>query len=96
MNEQQLRKDSSRAIEARRIMEQPLVTEALNLIRDNLHAIWETSKHEEHDAREDAWRMLKILNEFERYFVKVMEDGKIADKELSLLEKAKEKVKQYF
>lgn len=96
MDEIQLRKFTERASRAKQLMEDEMVVEALTTIRSNLHSIWESSKHEEERQREEAWKMLKIMNEFERFFLKVMEDGKIAQKELSTLEKMKEKVKSYF
>lgn len=95
MDELKLRKQTERADHAKRVMEDEIVVEALNVIRSNLHAIWESSKHEEEKQREEAWKMLKVVNEFERYFLKVMEDGKIAQAELSLLDKAKQKVKSF-
>lgn len=95
MDEGKLRKDSIRAIEAKQIIESPLVVEALNLIRENLHKNWEVSKYEEERQREEAWKMLKVVNEFERFFLKVMEDGQIANKELTLMEHMKSKVKSY-
>ena len=95
MDELKLRKQSERAGHAKRVMEDEIVVEALNLIRSNLHAVWEASKFENVPEREEAWKTLKVLNEFERYFLKVMEDGKIAEKESSLMEKAKEKLKSF-
>ena len=95
MDELKLRKQSERAAHAKRVMENPMVVDALSLIRSNLHAIWETSSYEKKEEREDAYRMLKVVNEFERFFLKVMEDGKIAEAELSLLDKAKEKIKSF-
>ena len=94
-DELKLRKHTERADHAKRVMEDEIVVEALTLIRSNLHAIWESSRVEDKEPREEAYRMMKVLNEFERYFLKVMEDGKIAEKELSLLDKAKEKLKSY-
>jgi hypothetical protein len=93
MDETKLNKDLSRANEARRIIENPLVMEALSLIRSNLHSKWEASSYEESTGREEAYRMLKVANEFERYFHQALESGKIAEKELSLMEKVKQKFK---
>lgn len=96
MNELKLIKDTERASRAKAIVEDAIVVEAMTTIRTNLHSIWESTKHEEKEQREEAWKMLKAMNEFERFFLRVMESGKIAEVELSNMEKLKQKVKSYF
>ena len=76
-----------------KIIDDPAIQEALNLLRDNLHAQWETSPLEDREGREEAKRMLHAVNEFERHFRSLIETGKLAEKELSLLDRVKKVVK---
>lgn len=87
-----LHKELHRGEQAKRIIEDPMVREALDLIRDNLIGAWKKSKVADKEVREEAYRMLHALEEFERYFLTVMQTGKLAEHQLSTIEKAKQKV----
>jgi ABC-type protease/lipase transport system fused ATPase/permease subunit len=86
--------DVRRALEAKGIIENPMVIEAIGLIRANVTAKWEASKSSDKEGREQAWMMLKAVNEFQRFFEHALQTGKVAEHELSLLEKAQEKVRK--
>lgn len=88
-----LEKDVARAKEAEAIIENALVKEALDLIRSNLLAEIENSKVTDKDGRENAYRMLKVVSEFRRYFFTIMQTGKVAEHELTRLEKLNQKVR---
>jgi hypothetical protein len=85
--------DVRRAREAKSIIENPLVIEAIELIRANVTSKWEASKSSDKEGREQAWMMLKAVNEFQRFFEHALQTGKVAEHELSLLEKAQLKVR---
>lgn len=58
------------------------VKASLDLIRENLHKEWEQSKADDLDGRENAWRMLKAVNELERSYINKINTGKLASKSL--------------
>jgi hypothetical protein len=52
------------------------------LIRDNLHKEWEGSAASDIEGRERVWNMLKGLNELERSYLRDIETGMLAKKQL--------------
>lgn len=96
MTEAKLRKDMERAERAKRVLENELVKEAIEVIKTNVRTAWESSKANDKEGREEAWKMLKVVNEFERHFVNLVTSGKMAEKELSRLEQMGEKVRSMF
>lgn len=94
--ELKLRADEARARHAKSILEDEMVVQALTLIRKNVTEAWERSKSDDKEGREDAWRQLKALNEFERHFVSILKTGHLAEQELSLIDKAAHTVTSMF
>lgn len=88
-----LRADFERGERAKRILESDLFNEALETIRGNLQKEWANSKSGDKEGREEAWRMLKVTNEFERFFINVVATGKMAGQEISRLQQIGQKVK---
>lgn len=58
------------------------IKERLELIRDNLHKEWESSKADDSVGREHIWMMLKALTELERSYLRDIMTGKMAQKQL--------------
>ena len=87
-----LNEELSRGQQAQDLLDNELVKEFLVKIRENLHKDIEFSKAADKEGREEAWRMLKVVNEFERHFLTIIETGKMAKKQLS----AKEKIVSFF
>jgi len=85
-----------RGVRAQRLMEDDLLKEALSVIRGNIRDSWETSKANDKDGREDAWKMMKVVNEFERHLRSVMGTGKMAEAELTRLQGLVNKIKPNF
>jgi signal transduction protein with GAF and PtsI domain len=74
-------------------MEDELVKEALETIKNNIRDSWETSKSQDKEGREEAWKMLKAVNEFERHFRSIMETGTMASHELNRIQGLMNKLK---
>lgn len=85
-------KDAQRGREASQLLENALIQEAFSTIRENVLAKWEASKSADKEGREDAWKMIHAMNEFKRYFVNLVQTGKIAEHEISLTQKLQSKV----
>lgn len=84
-----LNEELSKASQASDLLNNELVQEFLTKIRKNLHDKIEFSKADDKEGREEAWRLLKVLNEFERHFISIIETGKMAEKQLSMQEKVR-------
>lgn len=89
-------KDVQRAREAKEVLENHLVQDAFKTIRETLLAKWEASKANDKDGREEAWKMLHAMNEFKRYFESIIQTGKVAEHELTRLEKMQQRVSSIF
>lgn len=84
-----LNEELNRASQAQDVLDNPLVQEFLTKARENIRREFEFSKANDREGREEAWRMLKVLNEFERHFISIIETGKMAEKQLSMQEKVR-------
>lgn len=78
MNELELKEKMQRAEHAKRITEDKLVKEALAGIRDNLYQKIRASSFKDAEGRENCYRLLRAVDEFEAQFKKWMDDGKVA------------------
>lgn len=79
--------EQSRGQQAQDLLHHELIQEFLTKIRENLRKEFELSKAGDKEGREEVWRMLKVVNEFERHFVTIIDTGKMAEKQLSLGER---------
>lgn len=84
-----LNKEISRASQAQDVLNHELVQEFMTKIRKNLHDKIEFSQAIDKEGREEAWRMLKVVGEFERHFISIIDTGKMAEKQLSMTEKVR-------
>jgi hypothetical protein len=83
-----------RGNQARDLLENPLMVEALTTIRDTIRAQWESSPARDLEGREKLWVMLKLLGNLEGHLKEVLETGKLAqiqvNQKQSLLDRAKQ------
>lgn len=98
MNDQQYAA-INRADAAKRIIEDPMVVEALKTIEDGITEAWKDVPTRDTEAREHLHRLLQAKKRFESIFHLVLQDGEIARAELraeeerkSILERIKERV----
>lgn len=84
-----LNEELSKASQASDLLNNELIQEFLTKIRKNLHDKIEFSKADDKEGREEAWRMLKVVGEFERHFVTIIDTGKMAEKQLSMTQKVR-------
>lgn len=88
MNDQQ-RIDIARADAAKRIMDDPMVKEALQAIEEGIVAAWKDMPIRDMEGREHLHRLLQAKRKFEAVFFAHMENGKIAAAELKAEEERK-------
>lgn len=93
MSKEKLQQEKSRGVLAQQILENPIYQEALVIIRGKLMVEFENTKYTEQQDRDEIWRQYQTLAKIEKQLQKVMRDGKIADKELSILDKLKNTIR---
>lgn len=69
-----------RAAHARRLLEDPLLVEALANIRSAAIAAWEATKTDQAEAREVAWLTVKVVARIETELQSIIDNGAIAAK----------------
>ncbi len=82
-DEQRLNEDINRAELARQIIDSPIYQEALLVMKAQLMDVFQSTKFKESDERDEIWRKMQTLNNFEGYFEQLMESGKFAKATLS-------------
>lgn len=82
MSEAQLRKDLTRGDRAKQLMEDPLVQEAINKIEQTLIEAWQNSHANDHEGRNNAYLMQRLLKNFKSEFERAIGTGKVAKKQL--------------
>lgn len=68
----------ARAAAAQRLMDDPLLTEALANIRHTAIKAWESTGTADGQAREFAWLTVKVVNRIEAELQSIIDEGKIA------------------
>jgi signal transduction protein with GAF and PtsI domain len=84
-----LRREVSRGVRARVIIEDEIVVEALDAIEAELRADWESSRPGDAAAREESYRMLRAAKAFRERLRKVIDDGSVAEAEIEVHERAR-------
>jgi ribosomal protein S15P/S13E len=90
------RLEVQRGNDAMRILEEPLLVEAFNVIKQRYMDEWEKSPARDIEGREKLWLMLKQLENVRNHLKTAMETGKLASKYLeqkrTLAQRMKESV----
>lgn len=82
--------DRQRGINARLLLETPLLVEAFEETRKEYLAAWEKTPVRDHEGREKLWLMVRTLDKVRGHLLTVMEGGKLAEHDLAdLQEKGK-------
>lgn len=88
MNDQQ-RATAARAEAAKRIIEDPMVKEALQIIEDGITDAWKDLPARDVEGREYLHRLLQAKRRFETVFQIVLEEGAVTAAELRAEEERK-------
>ena len=70
----------ARAAAAKRLLEDPLLVEALGNIRGAAIKAWESTSIDKQQEREVAWLTVKVVNRIEAELENIIADGMIAAK----------------
>jgi len=85
MNEFDLKKAVQDATRAEQLMNDPMIQSSLKKMRENVYLNIRTSHYKDIDDREDLYKMLRVMDEFEEAFKRVMKGGQVAQSKLRQL-----------
>ncbi len=81
--------DRQRGVNARQLLENPLLMEAFAETRAEYLAAWEKTPVRDHEGREQIWLMVRTLDKVKGHLQTVMDGGQLAEHELTQLEARK-------
>lgn len=73
-----LESDRDRGERARRLLDDPMLAEAFDVVERNLHEEWLASRGGQEREREQIWLMIKLLGRVKGQLTEAMETGKVA------------------
>lgn len=79
----QLEEQAQRGVDARKLMEHPLLVEALATIEQDIQAKWRDSPARDVEGREQLWTQLKLINRLRAEIFQIAEHGKVAEASLA-------------
>ena len=94
MEEWELRDKVVKAGEAKQFMEK--LAEPLDSIREQVVAEFKSLAADDHEGRRHAQCMLEAIDMLEDHFATLIDNGKVAEHELSFFEKASKQVNRLF
>ena len=68
---------------ARQVADNPIYQEALIAYKAKLMDDFQKTTFKQHDERDEIWRKMQTLNNFEGVFLQIMEDGRVAEATLA-------------
>lgn len=86
---QKWRAQADRGVEAERILNHPMVKEALEEMESNIVERWKNTGAEEDRQRYNAYLMYRLLNNFRDQFEQKIKTGKMAEKKLTQIKDRK-------
>lgn len=81
--------DRSRGVRARELLENPLVVEAFASVKAEYLDAWEKTPARDQEGRERLWVMVKLIDKVKLHLGQVVDAGKIADADMTAIEKRK-------
>lgn len=81
--ELKLNEDLARGVQAERVLTNPIYQEAFVAARAKYFNQFSRSKLGDEDERNDAWRMMRAIDDVEGHLLRVMQTGDMAEKTLA-------------
>jgi hypothetical protein len=79
-----------RGVRAERILNDPLVIDAFQVVAASLHAAWEAAPIRDKEGQHELKLMLKLLTDVKSYFDLALSDGQLAAAEIRSREESKQ------
>jgi hypothetical protein len=96
MDERDLQNQTDRAEHARRLLNDPLLAEAIQTIRNECVRAWVASGHDQGKEREGFWMFAKTVDNFELLLKGWIETGKLAADKLNVVQAEKRGLRRVF
>jgi hypothetical protein len=87
MSDHNPHKDMARGAQAEALLANELLVEAFNTLDAEYNAAWRNSGARDTEGRERLWQAIQILSKVQLHLKFVIEDGKIAKRQLEEIEK---------
>lgn len=81
-----LEADRQRGVNARLLLETPLLVEAFETTKDEYVKAWRDAPARDTEGRERLWMMVKLLDKVKAHLETVMSGGQLAERELTDLQ----------
>lgn len=78
----QLLREQERGRRASELLEHPLLTEAIQSLRQEFQTAWINSPARDSEGRERLWHLVKLVDKFESYLKEVMMTGQMASAQI--------------
>lgn len=92
---EQLDQEAGRKAEAQRILGSSLHKEAWNMVRADLFNKFTSTAWDQKEEREQLYREMKSLQRVEKYYNSIVSTGKMAEDELTRLQRSAKVAKQF-
>lgn len=89
MNDRDLMRDVSRAEHADRLLNDELLNQALQTIRDEVVRMWVECPARDKEGKEALWQLAKTADKFESLLKGYVQTGKLATANLKVFEERK-------
>lgn len=91
-----LQSDVERGARAKQLLEDPLISEAFESVRNAIHERWEVTPLRDTQGAHELHLMLKLLGDVRTVFETAVDDGKMAAEELKRLNRNVISPKEFF
>ena len=85
MSDKDLEKRVVMSDRAAQVLQDPLITGAIDEMRQTAFDNWRTSSFKDTEEREELYKMVRAIDEFEAHFKRRVNDGKVAKSQLDQL-----------
>jgi len=90
-DENKLIRDTGRALRARQLLENELLTEAFKTLEDAYIAAWRSTNVEDQLGREKLFLAINVVGKVKQHLATAIHDGRLAEVELVELAKKRER-----
>lgn len=88
-DEGKLRQDQDRGNRAKKLLENDLLIESFDSVEQQFIDKWKETGFKEADVREDAWRCYQLLRMIRGNLDKILQNGRVAEKDLEYIHGSK-------
>lgn len=94
MNEVEEERKRQRGIRAKQLLDDELIKNAFNDIRDNIFKKIGSSSFDQSKEREDCYYMLRAVESLEGLFKKHINEGRLAEEKLTLSQRVVKRIQE--